>query len=197
MQIFYDLIISIAIGGTILLSLLSFNGYIVQKAGDEAVQATTQSNLTTLTDVLEYRLRKMGYCVPSSPDSAIVIADSSKIKFKGDVDGDGVADTVTYSLDPTLSTGNANGNTMILKCTVNSQATQLVNIGVTKFRLWYFDVNGNPITVYPAPKPSLIKSFKIAVNVESKVPFVVERESYDKLNPGVYWEKVIKPKNLK
>jgi hypothetical protein len=196
MQIFYDLIISVAIGGSILISLLSFNGYIVQKAGDQTVKETTQSNLTALTDILEYRLRKMGYCVPASPDSAIVLADSSKIKFKGDFDGDGVVDTVTYYLDPTLASGNANGNTKVLTCKLNSQGTQLVNIGITRFRFWYYDASGNPITTYPAPKPSIIKSFKIAVNVESKVPFIVERESYDKLNPGVYWEKVLKPRNL-
>jgi hypothetical protein len=196
MRIFYDLIISISIGGTILVSLLSFNGYIVQKAGDQTVKVTTQTNLSALTDILENRLRKMGYCVPGSPDSSIVLADSTKIKFKGDFDGDGTVDTVTYYLDPTLTTGNANGNTKILKCTLNNQAAQLINIGVTCFRIWYFDASGTPITAYPAPKPSLIKSFKVALNVESKVPFIVQRESYDKLNPGVYWEKVIKPKNL-
>lgn len=197
MTTLYDIIISVAVGGMVLSMLITFNGNIVQEGSAQTIKMIAQSNFTAINDILEFSLRKMGYRVAAAPDSTILTADSNKIKFRGDFNNDGTVDTLTYFLSPTAPTGNANGNTRMLLRTLNSQSAEHINIGITRFRLWYYDANGNPFTSYPVSRPSQIKSFKVAMNVESTVPYQLTTEKYVKFNPGVYWEKTIKPKNLK
>ena len=194
MATLYDIIISLSIGGIFLSMLLGFNGTISEEAVAQTVKMMAQTNLTATTDILDYEFRKMGYLV-SVPDSTIIIADSTKIKFKGDVDGNGVLDTVTYSLEPAAS-GNANKNTHMLYRTLNSTKRQNLNVGMTQFRFWYYDGSNLPLTT-PVSRPSQIKSLKIAVNIESTVTYKMANEKYLKVNPGVYWERTFKPKNLK
>ena len=197
MNALYDIVISVAVGGIVLAMLITFNGNIVQQGSAQTVKTMAQTNFTAVTGVLDFMFRKMGYRVTTGADSAIILADTNKIKFKGDFDNDGAVDTLTYYLNPTTPSGHANTNTRILYRTVNTQSTQTINLGITKFRLWYYDANGNPFTSYPVSRPSQIKSLKIALNVESTVPYRVSTEKYVKFNPGVYWERTYKPKNLK
>jgi hypothetical protein len=196
MQTLYDIIISVAIGGIILGMLITFNGNIVQEGCAQTIKMMAQSNLSAIQDVIESPLMKMGYRVAIPTDSAIVIADSNKIKFKGDFDNRGTVDTLTYFLSPTARTGNANTNTRMFYRTLNAQTAQFINVGFTKFRLTYFDANGNPFTTYPVSRPSQIKFIKLALNIESTVPYILNTEKYVKLNPGVYWERTIRPRNL-
>ena len=197
MSTMYDIIISLTISGFVLVMLVSFNGNISEEGIAQTVKNMTQSNLTEVTRDLEYMVRKMGYGVTSPPDSSIILADSNKITFKGDFDNNGKLDTVTYYLNPSAASGQSNTNTRILYYTYNKLATRPINIGITRFRLFYFDSSGTPFTTYPVAARSKIKSFKIALNLESIVPYKVTSESYTKLNPGVYWERVFKPRNLR
>src|SRR5207249_4073852 len=103
----------------------------------------------------------------------------------------GSVDTITYYLNPTAVTGNANGNTRMLYRTLNSQSAQSINVGITKLRLTYYDASGAPFTTYPVSRPSQIKSLKVSMNIESTVPYIVSNEKYVKMNPGVYWERTI------
>jgi hypothetical protein len=196
MSTLYDIVVSVVIGGMVLSMLVLFNGTIAQEGTAQQIKVMAQTNFTEVTRDLEYTLRKMGYGLTGS-DTSIVTADSNKIKFKGDFDNDGAVDTMTYYLNPTLASGHANTNTRILYTTLNNQSTKSINIGLTRFRLTYYDATGTPFTGYPVPSPSKIESFKISMNIESTVPFSVTTEKYVKLNPGVCWERTIKPKNLK
>src|ERR1041385_4917978 len=101
MSTLYDIIISVAVGGGILAMLISFNGNIVQEGSAQTIKMMAQTNLTAIEDILDSPLRKIGYRVSIPSDSAIFIADSNKIKFKGDFDNNGAVDTLTYSLSPT------------------------------------------------------------------------------------------------
>src|ERR1051326_2593151 len=196
MQTLYDIVISVALGGLLLSMLVMFNGNLVEGGTAQWLKIMTQTNFTEVTKDLEFSLRKMGYRVPAANDSAIVIADSNKIKFKGDFDNTGTVDTLTYYLNPAAS-GNQNTNTHVLNMTLNAGAVQKINIGITKFRLTYYDAAETPYTTYPVSTPSKISSIKVSMNLESKVPYKLKSESYVKLNPGVYWERTFKPKNLK
>ncbi|HEY6191643.1 MAG TPA: hypothetical protein VI215_04865 [Bacteroidota bacterium] len=196
MQTLYDIVISVALGGLLLSMLVMFNGNLVEGGTAQSLKIMTQTNFTEVTKDLEFSLRKMGYRVPAANDSAIVIADSNKIKFKGDFDNNGTVDTLTYYLNPAAS-GNQNTNTHVLNMTLNAGAVQKINIGITKFRLTYYDAAETPYTTYPVSTPSKISSIKVSMNLESKVPYKLKSESYVKLNPGVYWERTFKPKNLK
>ncbi len=194
MATLYDIVISLSIGGIFLSMLIGFNGTISEEAVAQTVKMMAQTNLTATTDIIDHEVRKMGYLV-SAPDSTIITADSAKIKFKGDFDANGTIDTLTYSLDPGAS-GNANASTHMLYRTFNSTRRQTINVGMTRFRLWYYDANNLPLAS-PVSRPSLIRSLKIAVNIESTVPYKMPNEKYLRANPGVYWERTFKPKNLK
>ncbi len=197
MNSLYDIVISLTIGATIISMLIFFTTNVAQEGSAQTICLMTQTNCTSVTDILDFEFRKMGFRVPASHDSSIVFADSNKIKFKGDLNNDGTVDTLTYYLNTAAASGMANTNTRVLYKTLNLQAAQPINIGITRFRLSYYDANGNAFTTYPVSRPSQIKSLKLALNVESTVPFKPTTQGYLKLNPGVYWERTFKPKNLR
>lgn len=203
----YDLVCSVAIGGIVLVMLVGFNGNIVESASAQTVKVIAQGNLSTVTSILENEFSKMGYRVFGAADSSIIYADSNKIKFIGDFGDQGKVDTVVYSFNPTKLSGHSNLNTRILTRTFTPQGssptTETINLGITRFRLWYYKTRDTALVTNPVSLPSQIKCLKVALNVESTVPYKEQstmkrnKVSYLKLNPGVFWERLIKPKNLR
>lgn len=197
----FDVVCSAVIGGIVLFMLVGFNSTIVEKAGTQTVKVMTQSNLTEVTSILEYEFRKMGYRVLGGFDSSIMYADSNKIRFIGDFRNQENIDTVIYYFDITKPSGKRNLNTHILYRTYipkgSTPTTQSINLGITQFRLSYYKMLDTILTANPIPQPSQIKVLKIALNVESTEPYKETTMPYLKLNPGVYWERTIRPKNLK
>jgi hypothetical protein len=201
MNAMYDIVCSVVIGGIVLVMLVGFNTNIVQSASVQTIKVMAQTDLTTATSVLENDLKMMGFHVYSKADSAIQYADSNMIKFVGDFQDNGTIDTITYSFNPTAPSGHANKNTRILTRTYTPQGALpgaiSINLGITRFRLWYYNSGDTALMANPVPAPALIKSLKIAMNVESTVPYKETTMPYLKLNPGAYWERIIKPKNLR
>lgn len=188
MQQIYDVIGSMLIGGIVLLMLLGFNSNVMEGSATQTFNSTVQSNLTTLTELFEYDMRKLGYRVFASTDSAITYADSNRVTFRSDIDNNGSLDLVTYRFDPNAVSGHPNPRTRILYRTQNG-STRLMNIGVTRFRLYYYDDKENLIAGNPIVQPSRIRSVRAVINVESQSP-------YDTIYSGATWQRIIKPKNL-
>jgi hypothetical protein len=76
-------------------------------------------------------------------------------------------------------------------------SSSTINLGLVGFRFSYFNKGDTVLTTNPVTRPAQIKSIKVAVNIESTVPYKETTMKYLKLNPGVYWERIIKPKNLR
>jgi hypothetical protein len=190
MQVIYDIIGSIIIGGIILLMLLSFNSSVMEGSAVQTFTTVVQSNMTSVTDMIEYDFRKMGYRVGSVYDSAIVYADSVNILMKGDFDNDGVVEKLAYYLDVASKSGHVNPRSRILYRQVNGGAAQKINLGITRFRMKYYDVNDVLIAQNPVKNPSKIRAIRLAINMESTSP-------YDTKYAGGTWERTITPKNLK
>lgn len=191
-----DLVGSFIIGGIVLVMLVGFNGNIMEDAGSQTIKVMAQTNLTEVTNIIDYEFRKLGYRVGGAPDSSILYADSMKIVFRGDIDNNGTVDTILYRFSPSVS-GFSNPNTHVLYKSVNSQSQQKINIGITRMRFWYYDASGTLLMSNPVETPSKIKSFKVAINVESLEPYKETTMPYLKLNPGAYWERTFKPQNLR
>jgi hypothetical protein len=189
MQMVYDIIGSMIIGGMILVMVLGFNANIMEGAGMQTFRTTVQGNMTTLTNILEYDFRKMGYSVATPQDSAIVYADTSRITIRGDFDDNGTIENITYTFNPTTPAGGTNPRTRLLTRAISGMAAQSINVGLTKFRLTYYDATGAMFAGNVVATPSKIRSIKVTLNIES-------REPYDKNYAGVYWERTIKPSNL-
>ncbi len=200
-NVLYDIVCSVVIGGIVLVMIIGFNSNIVQSATSQQIKYIAQTNLTTVTNILEYEFSKMGYRVFARSDSAIMYADSNKISFIGDFSDAGKIDTVVYSYDPVTASGQLNNKTHVLKRTYipqgSSPSTQAINLGITRFRIYYYNVHDTALVTNPVPQTSQIKSLKVAMNIESTVNYKETTMPYLKLNPGVYWERLIKPKNLR
>jgi len=194
MNAIYDIVCSVVVGGIILVMLFGFNANVAESGASQTVKLITQTNLTSMTDIIEYEFRKIGYRVGSN---IILHADSQSITFRSDIDNDGVIDTIQYYLDNVNPSGYENKNTRILLHSINPGKLQMINLGLTHFRLTYQNSDGQPFTAYPVSTPAQIKSLTVALSVESTVPYKESTMKYLKNNPGVYWERTIKPKNLR
>ena len=178
MQVVIDLIAS-----TVIFGWLFIIGLTTKTANSEDLQTNQgellcQENLVEVTKLLEYDFRKIGYCkepdkIPN-PTLAIHLADSSKIRFLTDLDlngsgPDGNLDSITYYLGPPGTMPN-NPNTCILYRVVNNLNAYGSNLGVTSFRLTYYDQN-NKVIATPVRADSLqfIFSIQISISVQNVV----------------------------
>lgn len=197
MQYLYDVLGSIIIGGIVMLMLLSFNASVMEGSAVQNFNSIVQANLTTLTDMIEYDFRKMGYRVGSIHDSAIVYADPMRILFKGDIDNNGDVETVAYFIGFDKDKGTpkpapaptVNPRAMVLYRQVDGVGPSQINLGITRFRLAYYDENKVLLKENPVSVPSRIRSIRLAIDLESTSP-------YDTIYTGSSWERTITPKNL-
>jgi FtsP/CotA-like multicopper oxidase with cupredoxin domain len=179
------------IGGMILVMVLGFNANIIQGAALQTFKTNVQSNMTTVTNIMEYDFRKMGFQVPFPQDSSFTYADSTRMIFKGDFNNDGSVETIEYSfVAGTHAPGVVNPRAKVLYRRYNGGPAQAMNVGITRFRFDYYNAAGTPIGGNVVGLPSSIKSFRVTINMESKEP-------YDTEYAGVCWDRTIKPRNLR
>jgi hypothetical protein len=190
MQELFDIICSFVIGGVILVLLLGFNFNIVEGAATQVYKLSAQTYLTAVTDILENDFRKLGYnACTSSHDSSITFATDDKLTFKSDINDDGTVELLQYYLDEQPVQGFPNPRLHVLYRVVNG-TSQAMDVGITSLVFSYYDRSGQPLLSRPVASPSAIRSIKVAMILESKVP-------YDTTYSGVCWERVIYPKNLR
>lgn len=190
MQAIYDVIGSILIGGIVLLMLLQFNSSVMEGAAVQTFNSVVQSNITAVGELIEYDFRKMGYRVPVLADSSIVYADSLRITFKGDIDNNGTLERVTYAFNPALKSNHQNPKARVLTRTINGTASQNIDLGITRFRMKFYDRNKTLLAASPVPAPSKIAVIEILMDMESTAP-------YDGKYQGCTWQRTLVPKNLK
>jgi type II secretory pathway component PulJ len=174
----FDIITSVVIGGMLLLMALRLNAQAIETNAIYQDNLNLQQGLVALVDIVEYDLRKIGYCRDftkiNPPNTAIVSADSNGIKFLTDIPsnpndiGDGIVDTVSYSLG-TVSVNPNNPRERLLYRVVNGQSTTGWTLGVTRFALRYFDALGDTLT-FPITDPKLIYTLEVNLSLESPAP---------------------------
>ena len=143
-SVILDILGSTIVGGILMLSLFRINDTAVENAYTGNGELTAQTSLATIVQILEYDFRKIGYCADwnkiPNPSQAIISADSTQIKFLTDVDFDGNVDSIKYYLGPTSElTNSPNPRDRYLYRVVNTEAPVGVNLGVTQFRLNFFN----------------------------------------------------------
>ena len=169
MSTIIDILGSTIIGGMLLIMALNLidttNTYFYGQNDDLIVQ----QNLTTITQILEFNLRKMGFAVPEGT-SVVVTADSTELRYLGDVDNNWVPDTVRFYLGPTSElTSTANPHDQFLYRTINSLPSGGDIIGVvTLFDFAYLDQDGLPVDTSNPINFSAIKMIRITMQVESQ-----------------------------
>lgn len=180
-----NLIGSILIGGLIFLMLNRFNSSINATSQEKALAANTIGNAAAIVRLIEFDFNRMGLGVASTVP-VIRLADSSRITFLTDIDANGNVDSIKYVLSiPDSARRTANPRDRILYRIMNTQPQKDAALGVTRFRIRYFDSLGNITT-----DVSQMRTFEITLNVESVAP-------YDDRYASFSWQTKISPPNLK
>ena len=188
-----DIVGSIIIGGTLMLILWRLNDAATENTYNYSGELSLQQNLATVAMVIEYDFRKIGYCADwnkiPDPTKSIVLADSNKIKFLTDVatpsdpEGDGIVDTLYYYLGPASElTATENPRDRMLYRVVNSETPNGSNMGVTQFKMVYFNALGDTIG-FPITVPGEIASMEINVTVENTA-------AYDQKYSSAFWRQI-------
>ncbi len=175
-----DILGSTVIGGLMLMILLRMNDASVENTYLYSGEKIVQQNIVDVVRLIEYDFRKIGYCKDWKKivDGSLSIrkADSTEIIFwtdiptKDSIYGDGNIDELRYYLGDTLELSNTpNPNDRLLYRVVNSETPKGSNLGVTNFKLTYFDADGDILTYnYLKKAPPLgIASIQIDIAVEN------------------------------
>jgi hypothetical protein len=165
-----DIIGATFVGGLLILILFRLNDNAVENNYMYSGELRVQENLVSVVALLENDFRKIGYCKVwdkiADPTKAVLSADSTSIRFLTDEDNNGIVDTMRYYLGPASELNmTANLRDRLLYRVVNHQTPKGVNLGVTQFRLLYFNALGNAIN-FPILVPGEIYTMQINITVE-------------------------------
>lgn len=182
-----DILGSVVIGGMLLMILLRLNDSAVQNSFQYNGEMIVQRNLVEVVQLIEHDFRKIGYCKDwnnfPDPTKAILVADSTRITFLSDVDSDKDMDTLTYILGPEselLDTPNPHDKMLYRQ--INNEPLMGSNLGVTQFRITYYDPFGTEITL-PILIPSEIYTMQIDLIVEDVAAY---NQEYNR----VFWRQI-------
>jgi hypothetical protein len=197
-QAIMDLLGSTVIFGWLFLITITANVSNKEDFQTNQGELLCQQNLVELTKLLEYDFRKIGYCKEPdrlpNPTLAILLADTSRIKFLTDLDidgsgPDGFVDSLYYYLGPPGAGGN-NPRVRILYRQVNNLPMSGSNLGVTNFRLTYYDrFNDTLVTPVSAANLQKIFSIQISMSVENTVASaLVETSPQNTQFQSAFWQ---------
>ena len=178
MQTLLEIIGSTIIGGMLLLLMLTSKTNVGKSSNAQLINSNVQSNLTSITEVIEADIKNLGYHKLSDTTAIvpnILTADSNKITYYCYNDATSNKDSISYYYNTADSTLNRK---------INAGTPLKINLGVKGFNIKYYDINGAITST-----KSSIKSFKIAITV-------LDTFKYDGDPVGAYWEKTFKPQNL-
>ncbi len=109
-NVILDILGSIVIFGILMLTLFRISESASANTYKGSGDLVTQQNLSSIIQVLEYDLRKIGYCADwlkiPAPNLSILHVDSTELKFLTDLDEDGDMDSLFYYLGPTSELTN-------------------------------------------------------------------------------------------
>ncbi|MFH0735484.1 MAG: hypothetical protein V1773_13600 [bacterium] len=182
-----DILGSTVIGGMLLMILLRINDAAVENTYTHGAELMVQENLVAVVELLEHDFRKIGFCrkwnVLPDPAHSIIAADSNDISFLTDFNSDGAVDTIRYYTGPTSElAGTVNPRDRMLYRIENNAQPMGSNLGVTQFRITYYDALGNLLN-FPITVPSAIYIMQIDVTVENF-------ESYNQNYSTAFWRQI-------
>ena len=207
-----DIIDSTLIGGVILIILLRMNDSAVENHYINSGELIVQTNLISVVELLEYDLRKIGYCknweISPVPGEALLAATDTSITFLTDVPttsnqfGDGNIDTLKYWVGSPYEAeviNTPNPKDRILYRQVNGKPPLYSNMGVTQLKIVYFDALGNIIPTYKliaksaSKKPLGVITMQIDITVENIAAYgdatEEDNEVYSK-DKSAFWRQI-------
>jgi hypothetical protein len=202
-----DIISSAVVAGMLLLMALRLNAQANETTLIYNGSVVLQQNLVTLVTLIEHDFRQIGYCKTFSkipdPSKSIRKADTSDITFWTDVYNTGNLDSVRWYVGPTTEMSSTpNSRDRKIYRVINNGTPVGWNLGVTQFKLQYFEFDGDTIKVMPVADPGSIYMMQISLTCESPVPFAEEYRTQRKQDSladfQVFWRQLrLASRNLK
>jgi type II secretory pathway component PulJ len=182
-----DILGSTIIGGMLIMILFRLNDAAVQNTYNYGADLIVQQSLVEVVQLLEYDFKKIGYCRNwtkiANPTNAIIVADSNRIKFITDLNNESNVDTLYYYVGPTDSlTSTPNPSDRMLFRVENHRTPKSANLGITNFKLVYYDALNNKLTT-PVADPSRIQTIQLDLTIESSYSYA---NDYSK----VFWRQI-------
>jgi hypothetical protein len=168
-----DVVISIFLGGMLLINVLGAQNIVAEDTSTYQGDVLVQEMLVTQVQYIEGEFRNMGYGVPPGTKTIVAAGDSS-ISFLTDIGRDGTIDTLTYALGPT-SELSATQNEMdrFIHRQVNSEPYTNPAI-VTYFHLRYLTVTGDTLPA-PVTGTDLGRIKEVEISMEVQNPYALYR----------------------
>jgi hypothetical protein len=178
MTVMLDIMSSIVIGGFIILmsfGILDSTNKFLYSHNDDLI---VQQNLTAITSTLEYDLKKIGFGIPEH-EQIILLADTTHMRMRGDINRDWKADTIEYFVGPPSELAHTqNPDDRILYRKINGLPNTGGRIGiVTDFRFAYLDQDRNVVDISNPVNWQKIKLIRTTLMVENPAAYT------DKSNP--------------
>ncbi|MDX1617701.1 MAG: hypothetical protein R3224_02870 [Balneolaceae bacterium] len=193
------IVTSFAVGGLLLLSILSLNRQVMVNSSGSAIKLMSKQNVDNVVDYVAGDFRHIGY--NSEVPTPITIFEDDRFQFRGGMESavDNNTYRVTYHAKPTvqvMATSNPNDYVLERKVELYSGGTfsleHKTKFPVTHFKIEYINGQGNQATL-----AGQIKEVRVEIVWETAEPIRYEGE--DKENP-VYdrtiWKQNIFPENL-
>ena len=183
------------IAGVLFLLILQLNLYSSNANYYSDNELRLQQNAKTLAEIINYDLRKIGYNYDST---AIITAESKRIKFYADMDkpgtaGNGVVDIVEYYLgDSTEAMGTQNLRDKVLYRIENEVDTLGgPTLGLVDLRFSYLDSRGLATSILDS-----IKYIKAELWIEPYDYMTDYFTGQVDSSLFTYWELTINPRNI-
>lgn len=186
-NVILDIIGSILIAGVLMMSIFRLQNSSTEDLYRGTGNLTAQTNLALVVKILESDFRRIGYCADWEkipvPTEAILYADSISIKYLTDVDQNKVIDTMHYYFDPSKDISNTpNPRDRYLYRVVNSETPVDVNLGLTQFKMEFYNALGTKLN-FPIADPREIYSMQIDITVEDVA-------AYDEKYQTIFWRQI-------
>ncbi|HVN47746.1 MAG TPA: hypothetical protein VMU30_02875 [Bacteroidota bacterium] len=191
-----DIIGSFFVGGLLLVSCLQLKLGTTENQFVYNSSVNLQVNLVTLTTRMEDDFRKIAYCqnaeiTPAA--NAVLFADTSTFRFKGDMNNDGTMDSLEYSFGNTYVPGNTRIKAIVRKYWAGS-STAVVDsfkVGATQmfFRYKTANTDSSILTTPVNLQQKAIGVIDLSISLESPSRIIDTSHSFiqDTSLYKVYW----------
>lgn len=196
MSTLLDIFGSVVIAGMLFMMIIKLNLFSKQTSYTSDNELKIIQNTKTLSEILEYDLRKIGY--KSEYATKFKKANIQEVEFYSDIDTiNSKNDVVRYWIEPSTEPGF-----QILKRTIKDSIGNILqtmegpSLGLDSLKFTYFEASGDSIK-YAETNSKLDKIRYIKTELWVKSSYAVKDAfSNDSTISKTYWEFTINPRNL-
>jgi hypothetical protein len=183
MSTILDIILSVLLGGILLLVVFSANDLTAETNYMLNGDLFVQQMLVSVVQIVEGEIRNMGYGIPDSLGAVVVVAKDTAIAFREDLGLDGTIDTLRYYTGPVSElAGTQNDSDRFLYRQINSSPRSAIGV-VTRFQLRYFSQGQADTLIPPIPPEDLVSIRIVEITLEVQNPYALYRHR-SQVRPG-------------